>query len=305
MSVLPTVSVIISTTDAHGDLRRALNSVCGQTLSPTEILVAGDAADHAAQQIVQDAGGNVRWINAPAGYVGAQRNAALRRSQSDLVALLDSSAVWSPKKLERCVTGLVNVPEDALVYTPAVFIDPNGTRDASPDPEFLPSGWILDKLFEEPWIVDSTVVFRRTVWERHGGFDETLTVTTGQNFYLRAARAHRFAMIPEPLTEVFRAGPLSREEEAHHIRQTAEMMHRFYAEQGGDERLDGWRSRRILGELCEQAARVSWEEHNIPMTLRALIGAMHYRPTWRSRLFLYWVLWRTRKERVGMVLAPG
>lgn len=305
MSVLPTVSVIISTNEPHGDVPRALQSVRAQTLLPTEIFVAGDPSHPAMQEMIRDAGNDVRWIDAPAGFVGAQRNAALRRSRGELIALLDSSAVWSPNKLERCVTALANVPEDDLVYTPAVFIDPNGTHAASPDPEFLPSGWILDKLFEEPWIVDSTVVFRRAVWERHGGFDETLTVTTGQNFYLRAARAQRFAMIPESLTDVFRAGPPSRADEAQHVRQTAEMMHRFYAEQGGDERLDGRRSRRVLGQLCEQAARLSWEEHNIPMTLRALIGAMHYRPTWRSRLFLYWVLWRTRKERVGMVLAPG
>lgn len=307
MTTEPRVSVIVTTASAsRGDLRRAVHSALFQTEPPIEILVAGHADDVASQARIEDIGPNVRWIDVAPPTVAAQGNAAIRRCRGELVALLDAHAVWHPTKLARCVAALTNAPQDDLVYTPAVFIDADGNRHAPPAPELLPYGWILDEIFEEPWIVDATIVFRKAVWERQGGFDETLTVATGQNFYLRAARAHRFAVIPEPLTEVHRpAVTLSAQDHAAQVRETAEMLHRFFDEQGGDERLDSRRARRVLGLLCEEAARLSWAERNILQTLRATVGALHYRPTWSSRLFLYWVLWRTRKERAGMNLAVG
>lgn len=304
MSLSPTISVIVSTALSRSVLRQALDSIRRQSIQPTEILIAGDPDDSTLRSIVHTSGLEIRWIDA-LNHIAIQRNAAIRRSQGELIALLDANSVWSPTKLARSVTTLMHSPEDDLVYSPAVMINPDGTRQNPPGAELLPHGWILDELFEEPWIVDSTIVFRRAVWERQGGFDERLTASSGQNFYLRAARAHRFAMVPDPLTEAYRDDATSPEVHARNVRETAEMLHRFYAEQGGDERLDGKRARRALGELCEAAARLSWDEHNIPMTLRATLGAMHYRPSWRSRLFLYWVLWRTRKERVGMVLTES
>ncbi len=305
MPTNPTVSVIITTSPDPNALDRALRSVFSQTESPTEILVAGASANAAVKLIVDGCSDRVRWIECPVDTLASQRNAAIRRSQGQLIALLDPTAVWLSTKLARSVAALTLAPQDDLVYTPAVFIDPEGPRNAPPAAELLPSGWILDEIFEEPWIVDSTVVFRREVWERHGGFDESLTVAAGRNFFLRSARAHRFAVIPEPLTEVHRGGPISLEEHARDIRETAEMLHRFYDAQGGDERLDSRRARRALGELCEVAARLSWAEQNVPQTLRASLGAMHYHPTWRSRFFLSWVLWQTRKVRAEMGRAAG
>jgi glycosyltransferase involved in cell wall biosynthesis len=299
MNESPTLSVIITTADEQGDLRRALDSVFAQTTVPMEILVAGPA-----RALAHQFDDRVRKIDVDTQNISAQRNAAMRCSRGELIALLEASAVWSPTKLARSVAALTRSPEDDLVYTPAVFINPDGTRQNPPAAEFLPQGWILDEIFEEPWIVDSTVVFRRAVWERQGGFDERLNVSCGQNFYLRAGRAHRFGVVPDPLADVYRAATVPAAEHAQNVRETAEMLHRFYAEQGGDERLDSRRARRALGELCEAAARLSWDERNIPMTLRASLGAMHYRPSWRSRLFFYWVLWRTRKERANLVLTP-
>lgn len=297
------VSVIVTTADERGDIVRTVRSALAQTESAAEILVADSGAVCDTKSRLAEFGEAVRWIDVESCTPGAQRNAAIRRCRGDLIALLDPQAVWQPTKLARSVAALQHAPQDDLLYTPATFLDPDGTRHGPPPPELLPTGWILDELFEEPWIVDSTAVFRKTVWERHGGFEETLTGTTGQNFFLRAARAHRFAVLPEALTEIVRPpqNP-SAEEHTQNVRETAEMLHRFYTEQGGDERLDSRRAGRTLGTLCETAARLSWAEHNIPMTLRATMGAMYYHPTWRSRFFLYWVLWRTRQERARMNL---
>ncbi len=306
MTTEPRVSVIVTTAIAGGDLRRAVHSAVFQTAAPAEILVAGHPDDFSAKARIEDLGQAVRWIDVSQRTVAAQRNAAIRRCRGELIALMDAHAVWNSVKLARSVAALTHAPQDDLVYTPAVFVDPGGIRNTPPSPELLPCGWILGELFEEPWIADATVVFRKMVWERQGGFDEALMVSAGQNFYLRAARAHRFAVIPEALTEVHRPARTSlATEHAAEVRETAEMLHRFFDEQGGDERLDSHRAGRALGLLCEEAARLAWAEGNIPQTIRAIIGALHYRPTWSSRFFLYWVLWRTRKQRAGMNLAVG
>ncbi len=306
MSAQPQVSVVLTTAEGNRDPIPSLRSAIAQTEPATEILVVGPTGEAADRVMAGEFGDRVLWLETASTHVAVQRNTALRHCRGELIALLDAHAIWNPVKLARCVATLKHAPQDDLVYTPAIFVDPDGTRHTPPSPELLPYGWILDELFEEPWIADATVVFRKTVWERQGGFDEALTVTSGQNFYLRAARAHRFAVIPEALTEIFRpAVAPSIVEHAAQIRETAEMLHRFFEDQGGDERLDSRRAYRALGLLCEEAARLSWAEHNIPLTLRATMGALHYRPTWWSRFFLYWVLWRTRKERIGMNLAAG
>lgn len=306
---MPQVSVIIPATAGVGDIGRAIDSALAQTLDDMEALVCGEAAARPEWPSGLDSSPTVRWIELDRSLVskndssgdrqsptcGAALNAAIRRSVGEVVALLDPTAVWSPHKLALCVRHLIDHPQDDVVYTPAVFVDRQGATHAPLPAAALPAGWILTELFEEPWIVESAAVFRRGVWERHGGFDESLTVTLGQNFFLRVGRAHRFGVISEPLTTVY-TEPTSRPtlaESARQAREAGEMLHRFYREQGGDERVDRLRGRRALGAVCQQAARLTWQTGDAPQTLRALFGANEYQPHWRTRWFAAWIRWRT------------
>ena len=145
-----------------------------------------------------------------------------------------------------------------------------------------------------PWTAPTAAGFRRKVWERHGGFDETLTVTTAQNFFLRVARAHRFRPISGTVVNIDREAPSSDpREQARRVREAGEMLHRFFAEQGGDERLDRNRSRRTLAGVCTLAGNLSWQLDDRAQALRGYIAAYYYFPTWRNRLRFWWHYWRS------------
>ena len=66
------------------------------------------------------------------------------------------------------------------------------------DPEF--SGWIYHQFLLDCWMLTSTSMFRREVFERCGAFDETLPFSEDWDLWLRLAREYEFVQLRRPST---------------------------------------------------------------------------------------------------------
>ncbi len=130
--VTPLVSVIIPTYQCGPYLARALDSVFSQTY-PTErieLIVVDDGSTDDTRDVMRRYLRDVRYIRQENAGVAAARNAGLKESRGDLIALLDADDYWFPERLQRSVAALHG--KERTVLQNDYFLELNGQRPRTP-----------------------------------------------------------------------------------------------------------------------------------------------------------------------------
>src|SRR5574337_356453 len=123
----PTVSVVVPAYNAAAFLRRAIDSVLGQTAVDLELLVVDDGSTDATLQLLAGYGERLRAISqVNAGPAGA-RNRGLALARGRYIAFLDADDWWLPEKLGRQVALLDSRPEIGFCSTGTRVVHADGT----------------------------------------------------------------------------------------------------------------------------------------------------------------------------------
>lgn len=207
---MPAISVITPAYNVAPYLAQTIESALSQTLSDLELIVIDDGSTDATFEIASGyarCDPRVRLFREPNRGISAARNHALRVATGSLIAILDGDDVWLPDYLERQIGILAEHPEIDVVTGNAWFL--GGPQDGQParpwpdrrDPPALRS------MLEDETAVFIMSVFRRRVYERIGGFDESMRTNEDYDFWIRAALAGcRFRRNDEPLGYYRRRG---------------------------------------------------------------------------------------------------
>lgn len=193
------ISVIIPTHDRLPLLREAVASVLAQSFADFELIVVDDGSrDGTAAALRAEFGPRVEVIETPNRGVSAARNTGAAAARGRWLAFLDSDDLWDPRKLRAQVDHLAARPGRAICQTEEIWVR-DGVRvnacrhHAKPEGDvFIPS---LDRCLVSP----SAVMLRRDVFERAGGFDESLPACEDYDLWLRLARREEFGLVREPL----------------------------------------------------------------------------------------------------------
>lgn len=190
------ISVVIPAYNAAHFLPRCLKSVFAQTLSPSEVIVVDDGSSDDTAEVAAKLGARV--ISKRNGGLSAARNTGVLAASTDWVALLDADDLWAPEKLElqaaRVREGTV------LVYTGIRVFDDNGVRQScvasSPDQ-------VRAMLRYCNPIAPSSVMARRDVIEREGGFREDIRACEDWDMWVRLKRIGSFEAVKLPVTDYY------------------------------------------------------------------------------------------------------
>lgn len=124
---LPTVSLIVA---AHAErdviadkVRNAL--ALDYPREKLEIVVACDGSTDGTPELARQAGADV-VLELPRGGKVATQDAAVARSEADIVAFSDANAMWEPGALRALVAPFVADPEIGYVCGRVTFINPEG-----------------------------------------------------------------------------------------------------------------------------------------------------------------------------------
>ena len=198
------ISVVIPAYNAAGFVCQAVDSVLAQTHAPAEVLVINDGSTDDTAQVLEAYGDRIRVIHQRNGGLSNARNRGIREARGEYVAFLDADDRWLPGKLARQFEILSQQPEigfcstRTLVETPAHEI----TGEWScPKVE----GSLLATLFLRNGAIPgsgSSVMVRRHLVDRVGGFDESLRSLEDIDCWMRLAAVCRYACIDEPLTVI-------------------------------------------------------------------------------------------------------
>jgi len=200
------ISVVIPTFNRASLLPRALDSVLAQTFMPTEIIVVDDGSTDTTRQLMKDRYPGIDYLYLANKGVSHARNAGVARSNCRWLAFLDSDDQWLPDKLERQWHALQAEPHYRLCHTDEIWIR-NGKRVNPMNKHAKQGGYIFEKCLPLCVISPSSVVLCRQLFERLGGFDETLPACEDYDLWLRICASRPVLYLDEPLLRKYGGHP--------------------------------------------------------------------------------------------------
>jgi glycosyltransferase involved in cell wall biosynthesis len=202
----PRVSVIIPVYNGSRTIAEALDSVFSQTFDAYEVIVINDASQDHPVELLESYGSRIKLVSLMENRgQSAARNLGASLAQGEYLAFLDQDDVWYPRKLERQVGILDQHPEVGLVYSDLDEVDEEGHYKTLAVHRFYAMGHpkpsLVTIVVDDLFILPSTVVCRKCLFEKVGGFDEHLIGYEDDDLWIRMWPVCRFAYLPEALAK--------------------------------------------------------------------------------------------------------
>ena len=192
------VSVIIPSYDRWPMLGESVDSVLVQTAREYELIVVDDGSTDETPRRLRDYGARLTMLSQSRRGVAAARNLGARQASGQYLAFLDSDDLWHPLKLERQLAFMESNLEVEICQTDEIWVR-NGVRVNPRHKHRKPSGDIFRASLALCLVSPSAVMMRRDLFERVGGFDESLPVCEDYDLWLRIAKDTEVPLIPETL----------------------------------------------------------------------------------------------------------
>lgn len=196
------IAVVIPTFNRARRLERSLRSVENQTLAPAEVIVVDDGSTDSTGSMVRQRFTNVRYLRQSHHGVSRARNHGILAAHSEWLAFLDSDDEWFPHKLERQHKALTQHRHFRLCHTDEIWIR-NGRRVNPMKKHAKAGGEIYKRCLPRCVISPSSVIVHRSVFERVGGFDETLPACEDYDLWLRICAEYPVLFLSENLITKF------------------------------------------------------------------------------------------------------
>ncbi len=205
----PLVSILVPAFNVEPYLAAALDSALAQDHPAIEVVVVDDGSTDATPAVIDRYRDRVVAVRQDNRGLAGARNTALRHARGDIIGLLDADDVWAVDRTRRCVERLAAEPNLGMVTTDAWLIE----GDQPTDRRFY-GGWhAVDFVHPDP--LDPTVqldaiarhnfvfvgaLIRRELFDRHGGFDESLQRAEDYDLWCRfLIGGEQVDIVDEPL----------------------------------------------------------------------------------------------------------
>jgi len=196
-----TISVVIPVYNAEKTIIETLNSVKNQIILPDEIIVVNDGSKDNSLNLINEYIKDNQFLNIILidklnGGVSTARNAGIKSAIGEWIALLDSDDVWYPNKLKRQIEIIEQNPQ----------IDFLGASRNGED--FNNILWkkigLLTKisskfLFVKFVFIVPTVLFKKSITETVGFFDEKQRYAEEGIYFIRIAQSFNCYLLNESL----------------------------------------------------------------------------------------------------------
>ena len=192
------VSVIIPAYNKAALTAEAVRSVLDQTYDDIEIIVVDDGStdgtvDSLDLFIYSDM---INYIYQHNRGCCSARNVGIREATGEYIALLDCDDVYYPEKIAKSVEFLKENPDCGFVSTDAYLIDINDKTISV----YSESRQKRERFIFNNTICNSTVVVRKSCFEKVGLFDEEIFIPADWDMWIRLAEQYKACYIDEKLT---------------------------------------------------------------------------------------------------------
>ncbi|HLQ67366.1 MAG TPA: glycosyltransferase [Candidatus Limnocylindrales bacterium] len=253
------VTLIVTVRNEEASIDALLDSLLAGSRAPDEIVVAeGGSADATPARLRARAAADprVRWLSAP-GNRSVGRNAAARAARSALIACTDAGVQVEPEWLERITAPFADPGVDVV----AGFYRPVGTTWFERAAGVISAPRLSEVNLGRFLPSTRSIAFRRSAWEKVGGFDERWDHNEDTPFALALKKAgFRFAFAPDAVVRWHPRGDL----------RSFWRQHRRFGYGDGESRVQGWFYATIAAKYA--------------LALALFIAGFWFRPAWSALL---------------------
>ncbi len=197
------ISVIIPTYNRCDLLKRAINSVIKQTITPKEIIIVDNGSTDQTYQMVSSLFPEINYFIEKKRGVSAARNKGILESKSKWIAFLDSDDSWKPTKLEKQMEySLFNQDKYRIIHTDETWY--RNEKFLNQLKKHKKSGGnIFKNSLQLCCISPSSVVLKKQIFEEYGLFDENLEVCEDYDMWIRITSKEEVGFLDSPLVSKY------------------------------------------------------------------------------------------------------
>jgi glycosyltransferase involved in cell wall biosynthesis len=201
----PRISIIIPVYNGERYIAQTIESVIAQTEKNWEIIAVNDGSPDGSLAILnryaEKMPDRIRVISVKNGGVSSARNTAVAAARGTFIAFLDQDDLWAPEKLRRQLEMFSANPRLGISFTNEALIDSNGKVLRQDVLKFVKEqrGHVFESLVFDNFIPISSVMLRKELFNRTGGFNPAYVLAEDYDFLLKAVRDEIADYIDEPL----------------------------------------------------------------------------------------------------------
>jgi glycosyltransferase involved in cell wall biosynthesis len=198
-SKMPDVSVIIPAYNSATLIGATLDSALSQRDVSLEIIVVDDGSTDGTWSVLETYGDKLRCVRQANKGAYAARNLAATLATGEWLAFLDADDIWADDKLKKQLQ--LGAAQVGLIYSDYHHLDESGrVTGRTSHVAKLAEGLIFERLLVDNFIGTSTVLIRRTIFEKLGGFATDISGCADWDMWLRYTVADREVRVhPDPL----------------------------------------------------------------------------------------------------------
>lgn len=189
-----------------------------QTYTNIEIILADDASTDGSQAVIEkirDRHPQVKVLLSAVNRGNCKAfNEALREGSGTFVVDFAADDIMKPDRIEKQVKKFGELDENyGVIFTDADYIDGDGKFIRRHYTwlrrkgllKTVPEGDVYRDVLSKFFIAAPTMLVRRSVFDKLGGYDESLSYEDF-DFWVRSSRYFKYAFVNEPLTLIRRTG---------------------------------------------------------------------------------------------------
>lgn len=207
----PLISVIIPCYNRTNLLKEAVISVCKQSFTNFELIIVDDCSEEDIEKAISELQDEavslppLRFISLKkhSGMPGYVRNRGVDVANGEFIAFLDSDDLWERDKLEKQIAVMLE-REGQLCHTREKWVR-QGKIISQSSQKHKREGDIFEDALWKCIIGPSTVMMKKSLFEKYRGFWERIEVAEDYELWLRVTSENLVLYIDEPLT-IKRAG---------------------------------------------------------------------------------------------------
>jgi glycosyltransferase involved in cell wall biosynthesis len=195
---MPRVSVVLPVYNGERFIGEAIQSVLDQTFRDFALVVVDDGSTDHTETIVRRSKGPIIYHRQENQGAGVARNLGVALAQSEWIAFMDADDIWDRQKLRTQFEYLEKHPDVSFVHCDMDLMDSEGTII---EEGFLSAALARRKrkghrnlvslaFDDQPFPYPSTVMCKRELFLRTGGFNPRFGKNYHEDFELFARMAH-------------------------------------------------------------------------------------------------------------------
>jgi hypothetical protein len=196
----PSFSVVIAAYQAEATIEAAVASALDQTRPPLEVIVCDDGSTDRTGDVLAPFRNTIVYLRQENGGEASAKNAGIRASRGDYVAILDADDLFLPRRLDALAAAATARP-DLDILTADAYLELDGRRVKrcyEGGMRFFVEDQRLN-ILERNFIFGQVAARRERLLEV-GGFDESIRWTTDWDCWIRMILSgSQVGLVDEPL----------------------------------------------------------------------------------------------------------